>query len=133
MFSNPEDVQISFTSQVVREWLEKQQAEFHERNRGIIVSAQTSMCQNVVQGVHGDHSSPPVQILETTIKNPQSGDGSIKSHKQASLLPDLTLTIVDSVVQGTMDKICNGTLPTCQPTSVFDLKVATLKLNYRSV
>ncbi len=71
------------------------------------------------------------QVLETTIENPEASDMKILHHVQHEMVPSLGLYILDSHVEGTMDKICNGTLPMCKPSSVFDVKISSLKLHYR--
>ena len=66
-----------------------------------------------------------MQILETTMKNSPPAD--------MSNVPDLTLNITNSHVEGTMDKSCNGTLPMCTPSSLFELIVHVLKMYYRLI
>ena len=66
-----------------------------------------------------------LQILETTMKNSPPDD--------MSKVPDLTLNITNSHVEGTMDKQCNGTLPMCSPSSLFELVVHVLKMYYRLI
>ena len=68
------------------------------------------------------------RILETTMKNSPPTDMSDLSN-----VPDLTLNITNSHVEGTMDKLCNGTLPMCAPSSLFDLSVYVLKMFYRLI